>query len=227
MDSILIADDDLSIAELISDNLRFEGFETVVVHNGMDALAEINSGKIYDLMLLDIMMPEMDGLQVIRQVRDRLACPILLITAKSRTVDKLVGLEMGADDYITKPFLVEELVAKVKAHIRREKRRGQLAEETIEFGDVLIKRDSYEVYRAGQLCALTAREFQLLLYLYDHRGMVLTREQIFDAVWGMDYFDVGTVTVTIKTLRDKFDPDNNYIKTVWGVGYKFAGRGRL
>ena len=225
MERILIADDDQSIAALIADNLQLEGFETVIMHSGDSALSALQSGDRFDLVLLDIMMPGTDGLQVLRQVRDKLKCPILLVTAKGRTTDAIVGLEMGADDYIRKPFSVEELVAKVKAHIRRDRRRENDALDAIVFGELMIYRDSYEVTKIGEPIALTTREFQLLCYLYDNRGKVLTREQIFDAVWGMDYFDLGSVTVTIKALRDKLDPENRYIKTVWGVGYKFVSGG--
>ncbi len=225
MERILIADDDPSIASLISDNLRLEGYDTVVAHDGEEALKFIRCGDRFDLVLLDVMMPGADGLQVLRQVRDTLHCPILLVTAKSRTTDAIVGLEMGADDYIKKPFLVEELVAKIKAHIRREQRQEKQPSAVVKFGELTIDRDSYEVQKDGTPVALTTREFQLLCYLYDNRGKVLAREQIFDAVWGMDYFDVGSVTVTIKSLRDKLDPDNRYIKTVWGVGYKFVSGG--
>lgn len=225
MERILIADDEQSIAALIADNLKLEGFETVMVHTGDSALEELNRGEKFDLVLLDIMMPGADGLQVLRQVRDKLKCPILLVTAKSRTTDAIVGLEMGADDYIRKPFSVEELIAKVKAHIRRDKRQETSELAVATFGELAIYRESYEVTKAGEPVALTTREFQLLCYLYDNRGKVLTREQIFDGVWGMEYFDLGSVTVTIKALRDKLDPESRYIKTVWGVGYKFVSGG--
>ena len=227
MERILIADDDQSIAALIADNLQLEGFETVIMHSGDAALSALQSGDRFDLVLLDIMMPGADGLQVLRQVRDKLKCPILLVTAKSRTTDAIVGLEMGADDYIRKPFSVEELIAKVKAHIRRDKRQEKSALDAVTFGELTIYRESYEVTKAGEPVTLTTREFQLLCYLYDNRGKVLTREQIFDSVWGMEYFDLGSVTVTIKALRDKLDPESRYIKTVWGVGYKFVSGGLI
>lgn len=221
MDRILIADDDKNIARLISDSLSDEGFECVVVHDGKQALELLSRDPAFSLVLLDIMMPGMDGKEVLRRVRDMLTCPIIFVTAKSRTVDTLVGLEMGADDYITKPFVVEELVGKVKAHIRRDKRRKG-PDDIITLGDMTIRRQAFELSKNGEPVPLTTREFALLMYLYDHAGQVLTREQIFDGVWGMDYFDLGTVTVTIKNLRDKIDPDNRYIKTVWGVGYKLV-----
>lgn len=221
MDRVLIADDDKNIARLISDNLNDEGFETVVVHDGQQVLEAIARLKGFSLILLDIMMPQMDGIEVLKRIRERIKCPILFVTAKGRTVDTLVGLELGADDYIVKPFVVEELVAKVKAHVRRDKRNADKG-CAVSFGEFVMSRDSFEIAKNGERIELTTREFQLLMFLYDHANQVLTREQIFDAVWGMDYFDTGSVTVTIKNLRDKIDPENRFIKTVWGVGYKFV-----
>ncbi len=222
MSNILIVDDDTNIARLISDSLTDEGFDTVVCHGGAEALRRLTGHEEFDLVLLDIMMPGVDGYDVLRRIRERRKCPILFVSAKSRTLDTILGLELGADDYITKPFIVEELVAKVKAHIRRDKRNASTAGDIVSFDEFRINRDSYEVTKNGVRCDLTNREFQLMSYLCDNLGKVLTREQIFDAVWGMDYIDIGTVTVTIKTLRDKIDPDNRYIKTVWGVGYKLV-----
>jgi DNA-binding response OmpR family regulator len=220
MPKVLIADDEVNIATLIAESLNDEGFETMVVHDGSAVLSELSGDKSYSLIILDIMMPGMDGLEVCRRIRDTVTCPIIFVTAKSRTLDTLLGLEIGADDYITKPFVVEELVAKVKAHIRREKRMAASISDSVSIGSMTIKKDSYEVFINEKRIELSTREFQLLAYLADNISRVLTREQIFDAVWGMDYTDIGTVTVTIKNLRDKIDPDNRYIKTVWGIGYK-------
>ncbi len=223
MPTVLVADDDKNIAGLISDNLKDEGIDTLVAYDGAEALSIIQGEEHLDLVILDIMMPHMDGLELCRRIRDKLKCPIIFVTAKSRTLDTLLGLEIGADDYITKPFVVEELVGKIKAHLRREKRNSDLnSDNIITFGEFRINKDSYELYKNSSRIEVTSREFQLLLYLYENLGKVLTREQIFDSVWGMDYFDMGTVTVTIKTLRDKIDQENRYIKTVWGVGYKLV-----
>lgn len=221
MPKILIADDDRNISSLISDSLIDEGFETTVVSDGNAALAVIGQTS-FDLILLDIMMPGADGLEVCRKIRDNVNCPILFVTAKGRTIDTILGLEIGADDYISKPFVVEELVAKVKAHLRREKRQLATRDSSVIIGNLCIMPDCYEVTRSGVPVTLTTREFQLLMYLCENIGKVLTREQIFDAVWGLDYADIGSVTVTIKNLRDKLDPDNRLIKTVWGVGYKLV-----
>jgi len=221
---ILIADDDKNISSLISDSLADEGFECIVVADGDSAIKAVAEFD-FDLILLDIMMPGADGLKVCLKIRDKVRCPILFVTAKGRTLDTVLGLEIGADDYITKPFVVEELVAKVKAHLRREKRNHGVQANTLTVGDLTIIRDSFEVKKGGVLQALTTREFQLLLYLCDNIGKVLTKEQIFDAVWGIDYADIGSVTVTIKNLRDKLDPENHLIKTIWGVGYKLLRSG--
>lgn len=224
MPRILIADDDQNISSLIDDSLRDEGYDTVVVADG-DAVFAVLAEMDFDLILLDIMMPHTDGLEVCRKIRDHVTCPILFVTAKGRTIDTVLGLNIGADDYITKPFVVEELVAKVKAHLRREKRHTQTKEHVITIGDLTIYRDRYEVTDNGKDVPLTTREFQLLLYFCDNIGKVLTREQIFDAVWGLDYADIGSVTVTVKNLRDKLDPDNHMLKTIWGVGYKLVRSG--
>ncbi len=226
MAKILIADDEVAIATLISDSLSDEGFETEVVHNGAAVVDLIEKGNRYDLIILDIMMPGMDGLTVCRKIRDDLDCPILFATAKSRTLDMMLGLEIGADDYITKPFVVDELVAKVKAHLRREGRKTSAAKsDVISLGDIEIHPENFEVTKAGKRVSLTTREFQLLVYLASNIGKVLTREQIFDGVWGTNYADIGGVNVTIKNLRDKLDPDNRLVKTVWGVGYKLVRPG--
>ena len=222
MGKILIVDDDKTIAELIADALEDEGFETVLCADGMDALETVRQTS-FDLIILDIMMPKMSGLELCREIRGIVSCPILFVTAKSRTLDAMLGLEIGADDYIFKPFIVEELVARVKAHIRREQRSMRKpVGGALTIGGIEIRRDSFDVYKDGRSVSLSRREFQLLQYLMENAGLVLTREQIFNSVWGIDYGDIGTVSVNIKSLRDKLDTDNAYIKTIWGVGYKFV-----
>ena len=220
MKDILIVDDDDAIASLISDALEDEGFHTVILNDGESAVNRIKDAE-YELIILDIMMPKMDGLTLCRKIRDAVSCPILFLTAKSRTLDMLVGLEMGADDYISKPFVVEELVARVKAHIRREHRETE-KDNTLRFDTIMLNKESYEVFKAEKPVELSQREFQLLRYFIENAGQVLSKEQIFNAVWGPDYGDIGTVAVNIKNLRTKIDPDNAYLKTVWGVGYKFV-----
>ena len=223
MTKILIADDDRSIAELISDALTDEGYKTEIVNDGEEALRRIMSSADYSLILLDVMMPGLDGLEVCRRIREKVSCPIIFVSAKNRTIDTLLGLGMGADDYIAKPFVLDELVARVKAHLRREQRSAPISESNvIKCGEIEIHRDTYTAYKSGEKIPVSAREFQLLQYMMENEGKVLSRDQIFVAVWGTEYGDPGTVAVNIKNLRDKIDAEGKYIKTVWGVGYKFT-----
>jgi len=222
-EKILIVDDDRAIGELMADALGDEGYRTVVCRDGEAALQALLQHPDIALILLDIMMPKLNGLELCRKIRDTVVCPIIFVTAKSKTIDTLLGLEMGADDYIAKPFVVEELVARVKAHLRRQNRVAlSPGQDRITIGEIELYTKSYEVFLRGERVELTAREFQLLEYFMRNLGNVLSREQIFNGVWGMNYGDIGTVTVNIKNLRKKIDPENRYIKTVWGVGYKFV-----
>ena len=224
MSRILIVDDDIAIAELISDALCDEGFETVIRNDGRSAYEYIlDEGENIDLITLDIMMPEMSGVDLCRFIRGTVKCPIIFVSAKGNTFDKILGFEIGADDYISKPFVVEEFVARVKAHLRREQRNSVPAENgIIKVGDISINTGSFEVFKKDEPVPFSTREFQLLQYLMENAGKVLTREQIFSHVWDTEFGDMGTVAVNIKSIRDKIDPDNEYIKTVWGVGYKFV-----
>lgn len=222
MSKILVVDDDKEIASLIGDCLYDEGYEVLLAYDGERAIDIIYNNCDIEMIILDIMMPKMDGLEVCKKIREKVICPILFVSAKSRTLDKLLGLEIGADDYIEKPFVVEELVARVKAHLRREKRKNNIGKNIIKIGEIEIHKDSYEVYFNKNLVDLSTREFQLFLYLCENAGQVLSREQIFNSVWGSDFGDIGTVAVNIKSLRDKVDKENKYIKTIWGVGYKLV-----
>jgi len=224
MGKILIVDDDASIAGLIADVLEDEGFETVVKTDGKSAYDYImQNTKDISLITLDIMMPEISGLDICRFVRNHIDCPIIFVSAKGKTPDMVLGLETGGDDYIAKPFVVDELVAKIKANLRREQRHISGADsDRIKVGNIEISIASLEVYKDGKLVPFSTREFQLLQYLMENAGKVLTREQIFAHVWDTEFGDMGTVAVNIKSIRDKIDPDNEYIKTVWGVGYKFV-----
>ena len=225
MQRILIVDDERDIAELISDTLIDEGYDTVIKTSGEEALNEIETNPAFDLILLDIMMPGMSGTELCNKVRDKVKCPIIFVSAKSSTVDKLLGFELGADDYIAKPFDIYELVARVKAHLRREYRSKIIIDDNIlEIGEIKIIKESYETYINNKKIDISTREFEVLYYLMKNAGIVLTKEQIFDSVWGKDYGDIGTVAVHIKSLRNKIDKDEKYIKTVWGVGYKFEVR---
>lgn len=222
MEKILIVDDDKEIALLISDTLADEGFECLLAFNGESAFTLIKDNPDISLILLDIMMPDISGLEICREIRNTVSCPILFVTAKNRTYDAMLGFEMGADDYISKPFVVEELVARVKAHLRREKRSLEKKSSAMIIGDIRLDPESYEVTVRGMPVELSTREFQLLHYLFENAGRVVSKEQIFSAVWGSDFADIGTVAVNIKNLRDKIDKENRCIKTVWGVGYKFV-----
>lgn len=221
---ILITDDDEAIADLIADSLEEEGFVCVLAADGEQALdLVLKQREPFDLIILDIMMPHADGLTVCRRIRDEVSCPILFVTAKNRSLDTVVGLEMGADDYIYKPFGVDELVARVKAHLRRSERESHKQDHApLKSGGIWLDRDRYLVRKDGQNVNLTTREFQLLQFLVENEGKVLSRETIFDQVWGENYMDIGTVAVNIRNLRSKLDPENQYIRTVWGIGYKFV-----
>lgn len=228
---ILVADDDREIVRLITDSLEDEGYEVLPAYNGHQVLEHLKHTTV-SLLILDIMMPEMDGLEVCRQIRNTIGIPIILLSAKDREIDKVVGLEVGADDYITKPFSTNELIARVKAHLRREKRNtttttstSKPEENLLNFDDISINKGTYEILKKNQPVNLSTKEFQILIYLIENHNLVLSREQIYDAIWGSgsDYCDLNTVTVHIKNLRNKLDPENRYIKTIWGIGYKFTG----
>lgn len=221
MSRILIVDDEKDIAELISDVLQDEGFETVIKNDGYSAIEEVKNNH-YDLILLDIMMPNLSGTETCSKIRDLVTCPVVFVTAKNQTIDKLVGFEIGGDDYITKPFVIEELVARVKAHIRRDKRPNISETNIIKIGDIEINKESYETKKNGKQVILSTKEFELLSYLMSNAGVVLSKEQIYNAVWKTEYGDIGTVAVNIKSLRKKLDPEEKYIITIWGLGYKFV-----
>ena len=218
MSKILVVDDELDIALLIKDVLEDEGFSTTAIDSSKKALELVQKEKS-DLILLDVMMPEMSGTTLCTKIREITSSPIIFVTAKTSTLDKLLGFEVGADDYITKPFIIEELVARVKAHIRRNNRVE--VSNIIKIGEIEINLDSYEVYKNNSLIDLSTREFELLAYLMKNAGIVLSKEKIFNSVWGENYGEIGTVAVHIKSLRNKLDPDEKYIKTIWGLGYKF------
>ena len=218
MSKILVVDDELDIALLIKDVLEDEGFSTTAIDSSKKALELVQKEK-FDLILLDVMMPEMSGTTLCTKIREITSSPIIFVTAKKSTLDKLLGFEVGADDYITKPFIIEELVARVKAHIRRNNRVE--VSNIIKIGEIEINLDSFEVYKNNSLIDLSTREFELLAYLMKNAGIVLSKEKIFNSVWGENYGEIGTVAVHIKSLRNKLDPDEKYIKTIWGLGYKF------
>lgn len=220
MSKILIVDDEQDIAELISDVLNDAGFETTIKNDGYSAIEEIKNNH-YDLILLDIMMPNISGIETCSKIREIVSCPIIFVSAKNQTLDKLLGFEIGADDYITKPFVIEELVARVKAHIRRDNRTNKTPNNIIKIGEIEINKESYEVKKNDELVTLSTKEFELLSYLMTNAGNVLSKEQIYNSVWKTEYGDIGTVAVNIKSLRKKLDQEEKYIITIWGLGYKF------
>lgn len=221
MERILIVDDEEDIAELISDILEDEGYVTTIKNNGNDAIYAVKEND-YDLILLDVMMPDISGTEVCANIRNLTSSPIIFVTAKTQLSSKLVGFEVGADDYITKPFINEELVARIKAHLRREERNDKKSKSIIEIGEIKINKESFEVYKNDEIISLSTKEFELLSYLMENAGIVLSKEQIYQSVWKNNYGDIGTVAVNIKSLRNKLDNEEKYIKTIWGMGYKFA-----
>lgn len=221
-EKILIVDDDIDIINLVKDILEDEGYRVDYALNGKDGENKILSG-CYDLVLLDIMLPDINGQEIMKDVRDKVNLPIIFLTAKSKKLDKLLGFEIGGDDYITKPFDDMDLLVRVKAHLRREKRNSiNTNKNKIDYNGISIDKNSYEVLVDGEKIALSTMEFNILTYLMENPNIVLTREKIYEGVWGYnDYGDINTVTVHIKKLREKFDKEGKYIKTVWGAGYKF------
>jgi DNA-binding response OmpR family regulator len=218
---ILIVDDEPTIREVVEQYLRREGYQTTIAANGEEAVARSNDA---DLIVLDLMLPKMDGLEVCRQIRSMRDVPIIMLTAKTEEIDKLVGLGIGADDYVTKPFSPRELVARVAAVLRRSRAAAPQPGDIVRVGGLRINAQLRTVERDGASVELTAREFELLHFLASNPGQVFTREQLLDHVW--DYHfpgDTSTVTVHIRRLREKVEPDPvrpQYVKTVWGVGYK-------
>lgn len=220
MKKILIADDDEEIALLISDALTDEGYSTVCVHDGTSAIQAVKSTE-FDLILLDVMMPNTDGHTVCRKIRSDVSCPIIFVSAKNRSEDMLLGFDMGADDYIEKPFDLEILTAKVRARLNGSDRRAKKAPHVTSYGEIKINKDEMYAEKNGISVCLSPRELQLLCYLAENEGKTLSKEEIYKAVWESDYGDVGAVAVHIKHLREKIDPSGKYIKTVWGSGYRF------
>ena len=216
---ILIVEDEIKILEVVTSLMEKQGYEVYQAEDGKQALKIFYNNEI-SLIILDLMLPDISGEEICMKIREKSRVPIIMLTAKVDESNLLQGLDIGADDYITKPFSLMELVARVKAHLRREKRRNSIGNNIIKIGEIEIHKDSYEVYLNKELIDLSTREFQLFLYLCENAGQVLSREQIFNSVWGSDFGDIGTVAVNIKSLRDKIDKENKYIKTIWGVGYK-------
>ena len=223
---ILIVDDDNNIAELISLYLTKECFETMIVNDGESVLPALDAFRP-GLILLDLMLPGMDGYQVCREVRAKSAIPIIMLSAKGEIFDKVLGLELGADDYMEKPFDSKELVARVKAVLRRYKAAPAASEKTdikcVEYPDLIINQTNYSVLYMGNSVEMPPKELELLYFLASSPNHVFTREQLLDQIWGYEYVgDTRTVDVHIKRLREKIKDHASWrLATIWGIGYKF------
>ena len=224
---ILVVDDEKPIVEILKYNLEKEGYRVITAYDGEEALkmAEVEEPN---LIVLDIMLPKKDGFTVCREIRKKWNIPIIMLTAKEMETDKVLGLELGADDYVTKPFSSREVTARIKALLRRSKPENHFTnqeKDQLKVGSIVVDQNEVQVYNLGRPVQLTLREYNLLVYLMMKPGFVFSREQLLDQVWGYDYFgDDRTVDVTVRRLREKLekDPANpDYIKTKRGIGYYF------
>ena len=227
MSKVLVADDDINIVKLIKLYLEKEDFTVCTASNGTEAL-EVYKRENPSIIVLDIMMPELDGNGVCREIRKTSDVPIIMLTAKGETFDKVLSLELGADDYIVKPFEPKELIARIKAILRRsEAKSGQNTEKVVKFDKLEVNLTNYELKLDNNILEIPPKELELLYFLVSNPNRVFTREQLLEEVWGFDYFgDSRTVDVHIKRLREKLEnvTANWQLKTVWGVGYKFEAR---
>ncbi|MBE3591544.1 MAG: response regulator transcription factor [Thermoanaerobacter sp.] len=227
---ILIVDDEKPIVEIIKYNLEKEGYITYEAYDGEEAL-KIAKEQNPDLIILDVMLPKLDGFSVLRTLRQSMTIPILMLTAKEEEVDKVLGLELGADDYITKPFSIRELIARVKANLRRISLNGNESGNIIYVKNLKIDMSKYKVEKNNKEIELTSREFELLKFLILNKGLIFSREMLLEKVWGYEYLgDIRTVDVTIRRLREKIedDPSNpKLIHTKRGVGYYFSDENQI
>ncbi len=223
---VLVVDDEKAIVDILVFNLKKEGYTLATAYDGEEGLKKALS-ESPDLILLDIMMPKLDGFEVCKRIREKSNVPIIMLTARAEEVDKVLGLELGADDYITKPFSIRELMARCKANIRKMKGSLPTSSSVITIGRISIDLNMYEVKKDNETLDLTVREFELLKFLITQKGQVFSRESLLEKVWGYEYYgDVRTVDVTVRRLREKIEdnPANPmYIATKRGVGYYFKG----
>lgn len=222
---ILVVDDEASVVEVVRLYLERDGYQVAVAHDGATALNQVDTFEP-DLIVLDVMLPEIDGLEILRRLRKQeKEVAIILLTARTQETDRIFGLELGADDYVTKPFSPAELVARVKAVLRRTGVTEKTVNETIRFSNIIIEPDMRRVELHGELVELTATEFDLLYFMASNPRQVFRRDQLLEKVWGYsDFLDPSTVTVHIRRLREKIEPEPSkpiHLLTVWGVGYKF------
>lgn len=227
MSKILIVEDEVAIAELEKDYLELSGFDVVMQHTG-DAGLKAALNEDFNLIILDLMLPNVDGFEICKKVREKKNTPIIMVSAKKEDIDKIRGLGLGADDYMTKPFSPSELVARVKAHLARYERlvgSGVKANEIIEIRGIKIDKTARRVYVNGEEKAFTTKEFDLLTFLAENPNHVFTKEELFSKIWDMESIgDIATVTVHIKKIREKIEFNTSkpqYIETIWGVGYRF------
>ena len=228
MSRVLIIEDELAIAELEKDYLELSDFEVVIEQNGSKG-CERALVEDFDIFVLDLMLPDMDGFEICKRIREVKNTPILMVSAKKEDIDKIRGLGLGADDYITKPFSPSELVARVKAHLARYDRlvgSSQLAQSDLfEIRDIKIDKTARRVWIRGEETQFTTKEFELLTFLAEHPNHVFSKQELFKEIWDMDSVgDIATVTVHIKKIREKVELNTNkpqYIETIWGVGYRF------
>ena len=222
MKKVLIIEDDKSIAELEKDYLEVNGFECEIASRGTTGLEKALS-QSFDLVIIDIMLPGMDGFEVAAKLREKKQTPIIFLSAKSDDISKIKGLGLGADDYMTKPFSPNELVARVKAHISRHEILKNGKQDIITAGSLIIDKAAHSVSSGGKEVALTVKEYDLLLFLAENPNRTFSKDTLFDRIWGMDAIgDVSTVAVHIQRVRDKINTENEkHIETVWGVGYRF------
>ena len=222
---ILIVDDEKPIVDILKFNLEKEGYKTIEAYDGEQAVEMAMETKP-DLIILDVMLPKMDGFSVCKKIRQKLTCPIIMLTAKEEVVDKIIGLELGADDYMTKPFSIRELTARIKANLRKhviQEEEEELDSSNIRIKDLMLDAEKYVVVKNGVIIDLTMKEFEVLKLLASNSGQVFTREQILKHVWGYDYYgDLRSVDVTIRRIREKIEENTaepKYIITKRGIGY--------
>jgi len=223
MAHVLVVDDEARIRDIVTQYLKFEGYTCDEAANGKQAV-EMAEKTAYDLIIMDVMMPFMDGITTLRVLRQSSAVPVILLTAKGEEYDKVFGFELGADDYVVKPFSPKELMARVKAILKRTQRGGKnaAAQQIYTYKTLTVNPVSYEAYIDGRKLSLTPKEFELLLCFIKNKGAVLTREQLLNEVWGYDFYgDSRTVDTHIKMLRNNLGQYRELIKTVWGVGYRY------
>lgn len=227
MSRILIVEDEVAIADLEKDYLELSGFEVEIENDGRSGLNRALNEE-FDLFILDLMLPEVDGFEICRQIREKKNTPILMVSAKKDDIDKIRGLGLGADDYVTKPFSPSELVARVKAHLARYERligSNMPENDIVEIRGIRIDKTARRVWVNGEEKQFTTKEFDLLTFLAEHPNHVFTKEELFREIWDMESIgDIATVTVHIKKIREKIELNTNkpqYIETIWGVGYRF------